>query len=188
MPGRTGSNLLPETTLALAEPLDGVILLVFVVVVIAISIYQEQSMEIAKQIATAKSFPWPDASNVKYPLLTTAALQFAARAYPAICDGPRVVKCQVMGADADGKKSEAAERISQHMSYQLLYETSWEADIDTLLHQLPIIGCVFKKVYRDGTTDAGFCDDLVSAFDLIVNQAKTATVSVPSSPATKPML
>ena len=139
----------------------------------------KKAMEIAKQIATAKSFPWPDASNVKYPLLTTAALQFAARAYPAICDGPRVVKCQVMGADADGKKSEAAERISQHMSYQLLYETSWEADIDTLLHQLPIIGCVFKKVYRDGTTDAGFCDDLVSAFDLIVNQSAKDLETVP---------
>lgn len=139
----------------------------------------KKAMDVAKQVATSKSFPWPDASNVKYPLLTTAALQFAARAYPAICDGPRVVKCQVMGADPSGMKAGAADRISQHMSYQLLYETSWESDIDTLLHQLPIVGCVFKKVYRDGTSEAGFCDDLISAFDLVVNQSAKDLATVP---------
>lgn len=139
----------------------------------------KKAMEVAKQMSQAKSFPWPDASNVKYPLLTTAALQFAARAYPAICDGPRVVKCQVMGSDPTGMKAGAADRISQHMSYQLLYETSWESDIDTLLHQLPIVGCVFKKVYRDGTTDAGFCDDLIAAFDLVVNQSAKDLETVP---------
>jgi len=137
------------------------------------------AMDIAKQIKQPKSFPWEEASNVKYPLLTTAALQFASRAYPAIVDGPRVVKCQVMGADPDGTKASAADRISQHMSYQLLYETNWESDVDTLLHQLPIIGCVFKKIYRDGTKEAGFCDDLVSAFDLVVNQAAKDLETVP---------
>lgn len=139
----------------------------------------KRAMDAAKQIKQAKSFPWDDASNVAYPLMTTAALQFAARAYPAIVDGPRVVKCQVMGADPDGSKAGAADRISQHMSYQLLFETNWEADVDTMLHQLPIIGNVFKKVFRDGTKEAGFCDDLISAFDLVVNQAAKDIEIVP---------
>ena len=56
-----------------------------------------RAMDLAKQKKDAKSFPWADASNVKYPMLTTAALQFAARAYPAIIDGPLVVKCKVLG-------------------------------------------------------------------------------------------
>lgn len=35
----------------------------------------EQSMKLALQVAEAKSFPWPNSSNVKFPLVTIAALQ-----------------------------------------------------------------------------------------------------------------
>ena len=139
-----------------------------------------RAMDLARQKRETKNEPWPNASNVKFPMLTTAALQFAARAYPAIVDGPRIVKCQVLGRDDGGVKAAAADRVSQHMSYQLLYEVpDWENDLDTALHQLPIIGCVFKKVYPDGTKPAGFCDDLVSAFDLVVNQSAKSLETVP---------
>src|SRR3972149_4846730 len=40
--------------------------------------------KLALQTIETKSFPWPKAANVKYPLLSTAAMQFAARAYPAL--------------------------------------------------------------------------------------------------------
>jgi chaperonin GroES len=39
---------------------------------------------LAKQVREEKSYPWPSASNIKYPLLSTAAMQFAARAYPSL--------------------------------------------------------------------------------------------------------
>ena len=140
----------------------------------------KRAMDMAAQKKEAKTFPWPNASNVKYPLLTTAALQFAARAYPAICDGPRIVKCQVMGADPDGSKAGAADRVSQHMSYQLLFEVDgWESSVDTSLHQIPIIGCAFRKVYDDPTKLAGFGDDLVSAFDFVVHQKTKSLSTVP---------
>ena len=42
----------------------------------------EKWIDLAKLVATHKSYPWPNASNVKYPLLATAAMQVAARAYP----------------------------------------------------------------------------------------------------------
>ena len=38
--------------------------------------------ELALQVASEKTYPWPNAANIKYPLLATAAMQFAARAYP----------------------------------------------------------------------------------------------------------
>lgn len=57
------------------------------------------AMDLAMQVAQVKQYPWPNASNVKYPLLTTAAIQFAARAYPAIVQGKDVVKGKVVGAD-----------------------------------------------------------------------------------------
>lgn len=139
-----------------------------------------RAMDLAKQKKTEKSTPWPNASNVKYPMLTTAALQFAARAYPAICDGPRIVKARVLGADPDGRKATSADNVSQHMSYQLLQEVDgWESDVDTALHQIPIIGCAFKKVYEDDAKPAGYCDELVSAFDFVVNQKTRSLKTVP---------
>ena len=40
--------------------------------------------ELALQISGNKTYPWPNAANIKYPLLATAAMQFAARAYPTL--------------------------------------------------------------------------------------------------------
>lgn len=140
-----------------------------------------RAMDLAKQVKEAKTAPWEKASNVKYPILTTSALQFAARAYPAIVDGPRIVKVTVLGRDDEhGSKAAAADRVSQHMSYQLLQEMpAWEADMDTCLHQIPIIGCAFKKVYPDPHSAAGVCSDLVSAFDLVVNQSAKSLETTP---------
>lgn len=139
-----------------------------------------RAMDIARQKKEAKSYPWDGASNVKFPMLTTAALQFAARAYPAIVDGPRIVKGKVLGRDPDGAKAAMADRVSQHMSYQLLTEIEhWEGEMDTLLHQLPIVGCAFKKIYPDNTSEAGLSSDMVSAFDVVVNQSAKSLARVP---------
>jgi chaperonin GroES len=64
----------------------------------------EQWVELAAQVMRQKTYPWPNASNVKYPLLTTAAVNFSARAYPAIVNTPDVVKCRTYGNDVDGLK------------------------------------------------------------------------------------
>ena len=59
----------------------------------------EEAMELAMQVAKEKQFPWPKAANVIYPLVTTAATQFAARAYPAIVNGRSIVRGVVVGDD-----------------------------------------------------------------------------------------
>lgn len=106
-------------------------------------------LKIAKQVRETKNFPWPNASNIKYPLISTAALQFSARAYPTLIpnDG-NIVKLKVIGADPDGKKQEKADRISKFMSWQLMYDMErWEEDMDKLLIMLPVCGMMFKKTY-----------------------------------------
>lgn len=141
-----------------------------------------KAMEMATQKVQSKQYPWPKASNVIWPLMTTAAFQFAARAYSAIIPGRSVVKGLVIGSDdgsplidpstgqqvvgPDGKpqwmpgpggapalpgsKQDRADRIGDHMSYQLLDEqTEWEPETDMMLHQLPIIGCCFRKSFFD---------------------------------------
>lgn len=140
----------------------------------------KRAMAMAQQKKERKTTPWDGASNVKFPMLTTAALQFAARAYPAIVDGANIVKAVVVGKDENGIKAGKAARVGQHISYQLLYEMpEWESDVDTMLHQIPIIGCAFKKVYQDPSKESGFSDDLVSAFDLVVNQSAKSLETVP---------
>ena len=70
--------------------------------------------KLALQIADKKTYPWPNASNIKYPLLATAAMQFAARAYPSLIpSNGQVVKCRVLGYDANGEKTKRAERVSK---------------------------------------------------------------------------
>lgn len=135
----------------------------------------EKWTELALQISKAKTYPWPNASNVKYPLLATAAMQFAARAYPSLVPSDNsVVKCVVVGADMDGQKTLRAERISKHMSYQLMYEMEdWEEEMDKLLLALPITGTMFKKTYWDASKQINkSC--LVYPKNLIINYwAKT---------------
>lgn len=110
----------------------------------------KDGLDLAMQITSMKTWPWPNAANVKYPLIAVAAIQFHARAYAEIVRGNDVVKGKVIGRDADGSKQERANRISKHMSYQLLEEmVEWEEDTDRMLIMLPVIGTLFKKTYYD---------------------------------------
>src|SRR3989337_624892 len=87
----------------------------------------EEAMKLALQVMEEKSFPWTNASNIKFPLITIAALQYHARAYPALIPGTGVVKCRVFGDDVDGLAAARARRLETHMSYQLLEEDeAWE--------------------------------------------------------------
>jgi chaperonin GroES len=158
------------------------------------------AMDLAMQITKAKDYPWPKSSNVIYPLMTIAAIQFASRATPAIIPGRDVVKGVVYGPDdgqparspqdgtplidtatmqpvwavPPGFKTARAKRIGEHMSYQLLEEQKeWRADTDKMLHILPIVGCHFRKTFFD-SAEAYNCSMGVSAEKLVVNyQAKS---------------
>lgn len=130
----------------------------------------ESWTKLALQIADQKTFPWTNAANIKYPLLATAAMQFAARAYPTLVpsDG-KVVKCKVVGSDPTGEKAARAKRVSTHMSYQVLEQMSdWEEDMDKLLIALPIAGTCFKKTYWDAGKQTN-CSKLVLPKFLVVN-------------------
>ena len=126
--------------------------------------------ELALQISSEKTYPWPNAANIKYPMLSTAAMQFAARAYPTLIpSNGTIVKCRVNGYDPTGEKAQRAERISKHMSYQLLSEMDdWEEDMDRLLICLPIAGTCFKKTYWNNNKQKN-CSRLVLPKVLVVN-------------------
>ena len=131
----------------------------------------QTALDLAMQVTQEKSWPWPKAANVKYPLITTAAIQFSARAYPAIVKGADVVKGEVIGPDEDGKKKERADRIGKHMSFQVLEEIEdWDEEEDKLLLMMSIVGCAFRKTYFD-TMLGRPCSDLISAKDVVFDHA-----------------
>lgn len=125
---------------------------------------------LALQVREEKSYPWPKSSNVKYPLLSIAALQFNARAYPSLVPtSGDVVKCKVLGKDQTGQKLEQANRVSKFMSYQLMHEMSgWEEDMDKLLVMLPVVGTMFKKTYHDAAKNHNV-SELILPKNIVVN-------------------
>jgi len=166
-----------------------------------------EALELALQVPQAKNTPFAGASNVKYPLVTVAALQFNARAYPAIVDGDNIVKAKVVGSDdgqpemdeqgqpvveqgpdgqpapkwklEPGGKRAKADRISKHMSYQLTEEMEeWEEDTDTLLMQLPIVGTAFRKVYFAPTLGRNM-SEMVAGPDVVVNRTTRSLETTP---------
>ena len=129
----------------------------------------EASLKLALQVAETKNFPWPNASNVKFPLITIAALQYHARSYPVLIDSDLPVKCRVVGDDTDGLRSLRSTRVEQHMSYQILEEDEdWESEMDKVLITQPIIGCAFKKTYYDPIKRHNVSENVL-AKDLVVN-------------------
>lgn len=108
----------------------------------------DNALKLAGQTTEVKNWPWPKASNVKYPLMSIAALQFHARAYPALIPSKGVVQAAMMGEDLEGTKQERVDRVTTHMNYQIMYEMEdWEEEMDKLLIALPITGCEFKKTF-----------------------------------------
>jgi len=134
----------------------------------------EAGMDLALQVQKAKTFPWPDCSNIAFPLVTIAALQFHARAYPTLIQGPEIVQCRVVGDDPTGELRKRADRISCHMSYQTMEEDkAWEEQHDRLLINLPIVGCAFVKSYHSSSFGYNV-SELVLARDLVMHYYATS--------------
>jgi chaperonin GroES len=126
------------------------------------------SEKLVMQLAEEKSFPWPGAANVRFPLLTIAALQYHARAYPALVRGSTPVSCRVIGQDPTGEKAARGKRVSEHMSFQLMEEdTQWEDSTDKALIVQAIMGCSFKKTFNS-SSEHHVVSELVMPKDLVI--------------------
>jgi len=129
----------------------------------------EAAMDLALQIQQPKNFPWPGSANVVFPLVTISALQFSARSYGNIIQGTDVVRYRVIGDDTSGDTQDRADRISKHMSWQVLEEdSSWEEQHDRLLINLAIVGANFVKTYFSPTLGHNV-SELVMARDLVLD-------------------
>ena len=130
----------------------------------------EDAMKLALQVSETKSFPWSGASNVKFPLVTMAALQFHSRAYPALIPSSKIVKMGIDGIqEQDQDLVMKRRRVENHMSYQVLEEDeNWESEMDKVLITVPIVGCAFKKTHWDFNCDHPVSENIL-AKDFVVS-------------------
>ena len=89
---------------------------------------QKQLQEIIKYVLSQserRSFPFEGASNVIFPLISTACVEFAAKCYPEIFKDGNIVKAKVIGSD-DGevmKDAEGNEMRNEDGSIAILDQT-----------------------------------------------------------------
>ena len=142
----------------------------------------QEWINLAMQVVEEKSFPWPGASNVKYPLLTLASVQFNARSLSALINNDSPVRARIVGRDDEQQtKLKRANRVSKYMSYQLLHDMEdWVDELDRMLIVLPMIGTTFKKMYFDPSSNKTYSKFLTPK-EVIVNykakNLKTARVT-----------
>lgn len=127
------------------------------------------AMDLAMQKVKPKDFPWTNCCNVYWPLITKAAIDYAARQYPEIVQGKRLVKITTHGTDPQDLRLKKSKRVGEFIAYQLLEKNDeWETGTDSLLHMLPVYGIAFRKVYYD-LIDRRIRSELINPFDIILN-------------------
>lgn len=68
---------------------------------------------------------------------------------------------------ASDAKNARAQRVKTYLNYLIFYRMDgWEDETDQLLHEAPVVGSGFKKIYMG---PAGLCSDYVSATRLTVH-------------------
>ena len=140
----------------------------------------QRGLDLAMLVKEEKTYPWEKAANIRFPLITSAALQYNARAYPAIVPSTDVVKVSVQGADQQGQKSSRAKRVASFTSYQLKVDSrEWERGTDQLTLQLPIVGDVFRKVWWDVTQNRPRFQIRLPGKHVIINNNATTLQTAP---------
>lgn len=127
-----------------------------------------KAIKLALQVQEHKAFPWQGASNVKFPIVTVAALQFLARV-SILTKGRNLAKVSSIGKDPTGAKSAQASRIADHISLQLkeLSPGWFEQDEQSKL-AMAILGSSFKKTYYD-PVDGEVISEHIPAMDIVLD-------------------
>jgi hypothetical protein len=97
--------------------------------------------------------PFEGASTVVHPMLVEAGTQSAARACEELLPAAGPAKAVVMGKEDDDKR-DAADRVADHMNYQLTLEDIVYAKETHKLHLYNTwFGTAYRKAYHDPISD-----------------------------------
>lgn len=109
------------------------------------------SMEVFKLLKKRpKAGPFRNPSNLRFPLLSTAVINFAARAVSETKINGEYVGYRIFGHDPDGFRERLARREKTYINYQLGYSIpNYNANKKASYMQVAVTGNVFFKVYYD---------------------------------------
>ncbi len=141
-----------------------------------------ESLKIAEQVKEEKTFPWEGASNIQFPLVALACVNFQSRAAGQMVPSPYLIECEEMltadmlqsamaaqmaqgGEDVQDPQQlnqrvmqaavaqrKLCDAIGRHMSFQMLEQDDYEDKMDQLFTILPLTGCVVKETFFDPYT------------------------------------
>lgn len=111
--------------------------------------------------------PFEGASTAIHPMLSEAATQSQARLMEEVWPAQGPAKAMVMGVETPEKR-DAADRVENHMNYQLTVEDRvYMMESEKLGLYLPMFGSGYRKAYHDYVEDKNVLR-FVSAKDLIL--------------------
>lgn len=131
----------------------------------------KEAEKIARQAIEAKTFPFNGASNVKYPLITKAVIEFNSRVSPLIMNNGEAVKIKTFGGEEDlvvgedgefevsqttgvfatqqEKKNSRARKVADVMNWIICEKSCWEEEKDRLTLVYALSGFAATKNYFD---------------------------------------
>ena len=96
---------------------------------------------------------------------------------PALAAAAQETQAEAQQALKDAARQARAQRVATYLNWLIFYKMDdWEGDTDLLLHQIPITGAAFKKVYMGSS---GLCSDYVSALRLTVHNGTKSLYRCP---------
>lgn len=166
---------------------------------------QDKLLKIVKlslSIIDEKSYPWANASNTNYPLISTAIIDFGAKCSPEILRDDGIVKAKIIGKDEGkpsylangerevnedgmpqnigvGEKQKKGDRVATYMNYQLNEEIeNWTEDTDRLVVSIACTGMMFRKTYQGSD---GVESEIIYPDKLIVHDKTTKFNKAPKT-------
>lgn len=95
--------------------------------------------------------PWAGACGVVHPLLSEAAIRFAAQSIMEIHPATGPVKTQIVGLVSPDNEQQA-DRVKNYMNYLLTtVMQEYRDETEQLLYHLALAGSAFRKIYMDET-------------------------------------
>jgi len=111
--------------------------------------------------------PWRGSADESMPMLAEACIQFHSRAFKAMFPSRTIIK-GIQTGEEDSYSKERAERVSKHMSWQLLVkDKSYKRNKSRLLLSLPLHGSAFTKTFYDPVMNRNVTKN-VRATDLVI--------------------
>jgi hypothetical protein len=118
----------------------------------------DQILKLMSMERETKLTPWKGAANVKIPMITTAVVQYAARAFPEMIKNGSICETKIIGRDdgdpeeqrAPGAKKRKGLRNKMHINWQVSEKMpNYLDNMDAFLHELACVGTGHTKTWYD---------------------------------------